>query len=224
MKNIRVVISFLRPALVLAMVLCVQALTPTWLTAQRRAELTSIPVRDIHFEALELGSLLRQFAREYKIVVGFETLSLAKAKTLHIDVQSGSVADVMDALVNTTPGYAWHLDSNGAIHVYSVGQRLTLVDIKLDQFVVNNQSRRDVWEAFDRAPEVKAWLTASECSRGELFQGHEWKQNSNKFSFNGSGETIEHILDKAAAASEVYFWQVEQYHLNGQCYVNIKLW
>jgi hypothetical protein len=108
--------------------------------------------------------------------------------------------------------------------VYSVGQRLTLVDVKLNQFVVNNQSRRDVWEAFDRAPEVKAWLAENECSRGELFQGHEWKQNSNKFSFNGSGETIEHILDKAAAASEVYFWQVAQYHLNGQCYVNIKLW
>jgi hypothetical protein len=211
-------------ALLVFGVAAVQGASPASCRDLRQARLSEIRVRNVHLRGPRISDLLRDLAHQYHIVIGFVGIQQPEQMAKDLDLESGTLADVMNAIVSFHPGYTWQMADDGAIHVYSVAKRLDLADVPLSRFVIENQDRRQIWESLGSVPQINAWLRENGCSREELFTGHEWKQKDKTVSFDASGKTLGEMLDYVAAATGVYFWSIARLQRDGKCFISIALW
>jgi len=199
------------------------------LRAQKSGDLLAVVVRDVHIHEYGVANALSTFARQQRIVIGYDGMydgieMMGTQRTIQIDESTSTVADVLNRIVMQAQGYAWALNDSGAIHVYKINGRVSLVDVQPANFVIAEKDRREIWESLEHIPELISWLGDHRCTRGEILNGFEWRQNMKKVSLDTKGKSLRRIFDDVAGVTETYFWHVFQYPSNGKCVVGIYLW
>ncbi len=199
------------------------------LRGQKSRDVSAVVVRDVHIHEYGVAGALRAFAKQQRIVIGYDGIydgfgTMGTQRTIRIDESTSTVANVLNKIVTQASGYAWKVSDSGAIHVYTINGRVSLVDVQPANFVIAEKDRREIWESLEQIPELMSWLGDHRCTRGEIFNGFEWRQNMKEVSLNTKGKSLGRIFDDVAGVTETYFWQVFQYTSNGKCVVGIYLW
>src|SRR2546425_5157803 len=165
------------------------------LGGQESRDPSAIVVHDVHIHEYGVANALRAFAKQQRIVIGYDTIEVGAQKTIQIDDSSSTVAGVLNTIVTQASGYSWKVTDSGAIHVHKINSRVSLVDVQPASFVIADKDRREIWESLESIPELISWLDNHRCTRGELFNGYEWKKNMKKVSLDTGGKTLGNILD-----------------------------
>lgn len=183
-----------------------------------------VVVHDVHIRSYGVANALAELSKEQHIVIGYEGVNEYPENTIQIDESSGTVAEILNKIVAQAPSNAWRITDSGTIRVYNAEGRVSLVDVKPTNFVISGMDRREIWKSLERIPELKSWLDQHQCTRGEIFMGHEWSQNMKKISLDTEGKPLGRILDDVAGATGTYFWKVVQAQADDRCVVRIFLW
>jgi hypothetical protein len=86
------------------------------------------------------------------------------------------------------------------------------------------RSRHDIWEDIAKRPEVRAWMQSSHCTRGELFNGKEFRDHNEPINIQAGSMTVAELLDQVASKSGVNYWAVLQSASDSPCSLQIILW
>jgi hypothetical protein len=180
-------------------------------------------VKDVHIEADSMNVALQSLARQYKVVLGVDSSGARVPAPVRADVADGSLKDVLDALAASGPGYSWRTEDNGAVHFYNseVSQRLS--EVNVSRFSIKSAPQIRAFESIQQLPEVRHWVESAHCPlRSPIaIVGNPPDSDRGDITFQMSNVPLRKILDELAVRSEDYFWAVNRYELNGQCFTNI---
>lgn len=198
---------------------------PGAVVTQTPADARTVPVHDVQIRNVRIQEALRQIAKKYRVVIGFESVAHGdEGKLMNVSVEKGMMADVLDSLVKADPRYRWLQESDGAIRVYSKNETLSLTDLIISSFTVTNLHRREVSESLDKIPEVADWLRRNQCERIEFTDGHEWRIKDDRvLSLSSHDKSLRENLNQIALQSQTYFWSAHQFDYNGGCAISLKL-
>jgi hypothetical protein len=126
--------------------------------------------------------------------------------------------------VSQAPDYAWKEVPGGIIHVSRKDHEVSLTNVAISYPGAYNKTREQIWEDIAERPEVLAWMNSAHCSRGDLFNGKEFRNHNEPISVDESFLTLAQLLDGAAVKSGVNYWAVLQSPSNDPCRIYIKLW
>jgi hypothetical protein len=181
-------------------------------------------VGSFHIEEFGVDNALRDITFKVNVAIGFDEVISAKETTLVFDFAGGTVSDLFNAFVQQVPGYSWREENDGVIHVFRDSGHIPLSDVTMSYPGALNKTRRAIWEDIANRPEITAWLDSAHCSRGELFNGKEFRDHNNPISIPYGVMTLGELLDKVAIKSGVNFWTILQASGTAPCQVYIKLW
>lgn len=167
---------------------------------------------------------LGEISQKAGVVIGVDAVLPKAESTITLDFPGGTVANLLDMFVAAAPGYGWSAAADGVIHVSRDGGHVSLLDVVLSYPGAVKKTRRDIWEDIGKRPEILGWLQANRCSRGELFNGKEFRDYNEPISIDAGSLTVEQLLDDVATKSGVNYWAVLQSPANTTCTVHIILW
>src|SRR5262245_7885579 len=139
-------------------------LLPLSLCAQDRTSSSQIQVRNLTLNARQISLALQDLAKQYKVVIGLEYEQHgSKSREISIQVEKGTLAEVLDAIVRSNPEYSWTEEPDGAIRVYSRDRVPTLSNVAVASFSVESMPTGRVLEMINRLPEIEEWIAANHC-------------------------------------------------------------
>jgi len=173
-----------------------------------------------------LSIALQRLAKTSHLLVGFDSLpetDTQPASTFSVNVQDGTVREVLDALTNSDPRYIW-TTSGQMIDVHPAKGRDTLSQIVIRHFKVDLVTRDQALEALVRSPEIQAELRQKRIKRREFnsFPGDLAAENLPRFSLDLRDLTMREILNAIAKASDSTFWVLVKYGDQNQ-YLSVKM-
>jgi len=122
------------------------------------------------------------------------------------------------------PDYRWEEDNAGVIHVFRNNAHVSLLDVAISYPGAFKKTRREIWQDIANRPEISAWMNSSGCSRGELFNGKEFREHNDPILVDAGSITVAQLLDDVAVKSGVGYWAVLQSPPGTSCRVDIILW
>jgi hypothetical protein len=193
------------------------AILVTKLSAQVNIALpSSIPVHDFSAKSYTLEVVYR-LAVQYHVVIGsYGRIQGADHKTdnrkIDISIRNGTFGDALDAIAKADPQFEWHRSRNGAIHFVSRGARLSLMDVMVHSFDVDNPQDTDILGRLQSAPAVQRWFQKRKCPKNYSVMGAGGEPIPwGNFSVHARDLPVSSILDEIAAKSRSYYWSVIQY-------------
>jgi hypothetical protein len=181
-------------------------------------------VEGCHIETFGADNALHDISQKTGVTIGFEAVQPEKEMTFVIDFQGGTLAELLNMFVSQSPDYRWEETDGGIIHVSRSDVHTSLVDVVMDYPGVLKKTREEVWEDIAKRPEVVTWMNSNRCSRGELFNGKEFRSHNDPISIPSGSKTLAQLLDETAVKSGQNFWAVLQSPPSTPCRVDIILW
>ena len=185
--------------------------------AQTRQRDNNLESRKVTIESttLDASSLLSDLAAHYKVPIGFESIGPdgeEPAKEIKINIQNGTVRDVLDELVRADPRYKWEM-VDGVINVGPVTDRENFLDVVVDSFSISPKaSRLEIRKALTNLPQVKAILENEGVRPMHvMLSSADVREISPTFSLNSSNVKVRTILNKIIVESDSHFWVVSRF-------------
>jgi hypothetical protein len=179
----------------------------------------SVRVHDLTITSHTIN-VLATLAQKYHVVIGlYGTFIGDDSHDIAISLKDGTLDEVFDAIVRADPRLEWKQANNGAIHFIFLDTPLSLFDITVHSFDVEDPRRMQIADSLAQIPEIAGWLRDHRCDMYELIQGHfpnEW----GKFAVHARDTPFSAVLDGIAARSGTYFWRAIQYS-GVQCAINL---
>ena len=178
--------------------------------------------KNIRIQKLLMPDALRVVAATYQTVIGLESVDAPPFDhTITLALTQVSLSQTMDALMKADLRYFWRQESDGSVHVLSRNGKLTLPDILVESFNVENMKRKGISDMLDKQQEVDLWLREHGCSRVELTNPLRERDDAT-IGFTSSRKTLRENLDEVVRKTGTYFWSIVQ--LSGQeCRVSIQI-
>ena len=167
---------------------------------------------------------LAEISQKAHIVIGVDAVQPEKEPTITLDFPGGTVADLLNAFTAQAPDYRWAEIDGGIIHVFRNHAHVSLTDVVMSYPGANDRTREEIWEDLAKRPEVEAWMNSNRCSRGELFNGKEFRRQNDPISIAPGSLTVAQLLDAVAVKSGVNYWAVLQSPPRKPCQVYVILW
>ncbi len=110
---------------------------------RRQDTKTTLDSRELRTEESSFLEGLHSVAQRYEIPMGIEWIREPGAETtLNLELRNVTIAQVLDQLVRTRPGYEWHLEANGIVHVFPRHLRndpRNYLNLSLESFTVHQK-------------------------------------------------------------------------------------
>jgi hypothetical protein len=182
-------------------------------------------VNPCHIEQAGVFHALAEISKKANVAIGVEAILPREEPTIIIDFPGGTVADLLNAFAAQAPDYAWTDGGRGVIHVSRNTGRIPLLDVVIAYPGADKKTRQQIWEDLAKRPEVSAWFDSARCTRGELFQGGEFRNHNEVISIARANITLEQLFDEVTLKSGENFWAVLQSPPSGSsCRVALILW
>jgi hypothetical protein len=192
-----------RRAPVLLVLLLVLAARPHDLAGQLPAARKERPIGHIRYEG-DMAGLLAKLAQEFDVNIGLEVYPWRPSIPVKIELSAPTIADVLDAVVGSAPGYRWR-EAEGAFEVSPEGGGCALLDTRIEDFQVSGVTRAEAVEHLMNLPEVQASMSALNL-RYESRDSRPAKQGVEKFSLSVKGASLRQVLHQMAGSSGGRFW------------------
>jgi hypothetical protein len=210
-------------SLTIAVVLAVSAKEPTAVATDVSPSTKAVGA--CHIEQAGAYHALAEISEKAGVPIGVEAVLPKKEPTIVIDFPGGSAADLLNMFVAKAPDYTWADTGSGMIHVSRNNGHISLLDVVMAYPGADHKTRQQVWEDLAKRPEVSAWMNSSHCTRGELFQGGEFRSHNEPISIAPGDLTVEQLLDYVTVKSGENYWAVLQSAgPSNSCQVAIILW
>ncbi|HEU4511356.1 MAG TPA: hypothetical protein VFR78_24215 [Pyrinomonadaceae bacterium] len=190
--------------LIAAAVLGLCAVSTSGVMAQQPAPST---VRVIEYNG-DLAMLMAALPNTYGVTVGLELDTQAR-HTVRLSLQDATIADVMNAMVQSSKKFQWQ-QTGWLVEVWPAAGSNPLLDTKIGSFNVREASPAEAFDKLLTLPEVEANMTtlklkrrAPESGSGEL--------SSPRFSLALEGVTLREALNKIAQESRLAIWTFRNY-------------
>lgn len=192
-----------RRAPVLLGLLLVLAAGPHDLAGQIPPARKERPIGHIRYEG-DMAGLLSKLAREFDVNIGLEVYPWRPSVPVKIELSEPNIADVLDAVVGSAPGYRWR-EAEGAYEVLPEGGGSPLLDTRVEDFNVSGVTQAEAVAHLMNLPEVRAAMSALNL-RYESRDGRPPKQGAAKFSLGVKGASLRQVLHQVAGSSGGRFW------------------
>ena len=188
------------------------------------SNLSTRKVQSVHIEEFGVYNVLAEISQKAHVPVGVDAIQPERGSTIVLDFLGGTVADLLNTFVSQVPDYGWEETSGGIIHVFRRDLHVAFLDVPMSYLGAAKKTRREIWEDLGKRPELLLWLKSNNCSRGELFNGHEFKEHNDAITVAAGTLTLGQLLDEVAVKSGVDYWAVLQSAPTTSCRVDIILW
>ncbi len=180
--------------------------------------------RSVSIDGELMAGALFRLARTYGTVVGYENgLGGPETKQLTAQLSNVYLLDAVESVVKMDPRFAWRLNPNGTITVFTKDVRPTLSDVRISHFEAKDHFRKEVSASLAEVPEVRKWLSQNRCTRTEWITGNSWRDDNKKITLNLTAKTFREVLDEVAKQSETYVWSIVQWDSGNGCEISFKL-
>ena len=174
-------------------------------------------LQPFRFTAENISDPLKELARRYHVPIGFEVEPSGsrskKPKSVRIDVETGTVRDALNAIIEADPVYTWEESTFGAINVFPKDHLPSLLDV-----VVSNYSATNVWpeEALKellKTPEAQHWMDQA----GATYQGatgavpQPSRDSSLIYSITMKDAPVRSILNAILTSRVAHLWMYYRY-------------
>jgi hypothetical protein len=178
-------------------------------------------VKEFRVTASGISAPVEQLARRFKVPIGLELSQTpsdgASARPINVNVENGTVQNVLDAVVAADPEYAWRESDYGTIGVSPRNHTPWLPDVVVGKYSIRNSNRDDAIGELMKAPEVQQWLRSSSVEFRD-FQGLVTSEGgrvpstgASLFSISLSHESFRTVLNAILIASESPYWAISRY-------------
>lgn len=215
--------------------LLVFAICHTDALAKANVNASSVKVSNVYFHDESVLKALSRLASDYHIVIGVSGISdnvnVVDEKGLSISVPSGTLKDVLDALMKAKPGYKWS-EEGDAIEV-QIGERLPLLDVPITFDFPKSGSEilatRILTKVRYDLPEVKSWMQQQDCLLGN--EQHAMSHLEGRLerpkpdpAFHYKNKRLEYVLSDVARRKGTFFWWLIRDKTSfGACRLNLHV-
>ncbi|HEV2494011.1 MAG TPA: carboxypeptidase-like regulatory domain-containing protein [Terriglobia bacterium] len=142
-----------------------------------------------------------------RVPIGFEASRNTKPKSVRIDIQTGTVRDVLNAITAEDPVYTWSESHFGVINVYPKNHTGSLPDVVVATYSVKNADRETAIDELKRAPQVEHWLRQTGANLQAPQTGPLPTANTGtQFSITLTNSSVRDLLDAITIASGSHYW------------------
>jgi hypothetical protein len=181
---------------------------------KRTTSLADLALSDVYIKKSNLPLTLAEIADYYKVPIGIEVSpddDLLKERNITLQMNRGTLRDVLNAIVSQNPLYAWDVQA-GVINVFPKGDRDPLLkavlETKIEAFRIPPKTDRFSFrETLTKSSEVKGTLAAFEVEAdNEVFLLRDFATLGHGFSLDTSLTTVKTILNLVIRDSETKYW------------------
>lgn len=126
-------------------------------------------VEPFNVTADDISVPLEKLARQYGVPIGFEAMprgaGTQKTASVRIEVESGTVRDVLNAIIAADPAYKWKEADLGTINVLPKAHTDSLLDVVVSTYSYQVTGADDGINDLMRAPEVQGWMARERVER-----------------------------------------------------------
>lgn len=197
-------VSTKRRAPVLLGLLLLLAACPRDLAGQLPPAPKDRPVAHIRYDG-DVSGLLSKLAPEFNVNVGLEVYPWRPAVQVKLELSNPTLADVLDAVVRSAPGYRWR-EAEGGFEVSPEGGGSPLLDTRVEDFEVSGVTQAEAVDRLMNLPEVRAGMSALNLRYEARDSTRPARQGVEKFSLSVKGASLRHVLHRIAERSGGRFW------------------
>jgi hypothetical protein len=188
------------------------------IATRERGDLAELPVRAVSINRRNVLLALSHIADTYNVPVGFEVSpddDLLRERNISVQLDSGTLKDVLDAIVSQHPLYAWRVEDD-VVNVFPKANRdpalKSLLETRLKTFRVPPRTSRYTFrESLTKTPKVKGVLASFGVQPdNEVFVSRDFAALGRNFSLTTSNATVKAILNRVVRDSETKFWIVNR--------------
>ena len=159
--------------------------------------------------------VFRDLARHVRIPIGVSGESFGHNPDTRISVDSDgrSLREVLDDIYAKDPTFTWKLFDDGSINV-TLGKRpLSLIDVYIGEFTLQNVKPRELSNAVLGIPELGKWARKSGCSMAHriVIIGSPPEDTDPGISFEVRAEPLWKALNNLLVSTNSHFWSAVQY-------------
>ena len=186
-------------------------------SGQSAPRAASIPVADVAFTDRPVIVILPELATRYKVVIGVSGVWNRSNETLvSVSIPTGTVKDVLDALVRENPSFTWQQEDDGGILVLTSGAPVSVLDVVVKTFDTDHPRRFELGTQIRNLPEIKEWEKKNGCRMTQIIS----VSGANPAQYFGwvwpievhvKNMRLETLLKRIALESEKYSWSVVRY-------------
>lgn len=168
---------------------------------------------------------LERLARQYQVPIGFEA-SPRGARTkntasVRIDVETGTVRDVLNAIIEADPVYKWEEADLRTMNILPKEHVDSLLDVVVSTYSYQVADAEDGINDLLKAPEVQSWMAREGVMRQRLSGAR--SQPSTDSAKGGhvrrNNASVRTILNTLLLFSESHYWTYYRYGDHNQLFV-----
>ena len=167
---------------------------------QQPARKEPAPLRVISYDG-DMTALLAQLAKTYDLTIGLEIDPALPNPRAKFFVQEATLADVMNAIVKSTPAYQWR-SGDGFVEVFPSRRTNPLLDTTISSLKVSDVDFGEAMNRLIRLPEVQNNIKSAGLQEKEPKE----TIKSAKFSATLESVTMRQALTRIATESGSQFW------------------
>jgi hypothetical protein len=167
-----------------------------------------IRVENYALSVSHLSTATSIIAQQFGMPIGLSVIDQPKDCIFKIDVASGTLEDVLDALIQQCSGYVWS-ETKGIIHVDRIGFQDTLAEVRLDEFKFSRRTASDALLLLKNKPSVRRWISEHNLHEGDVMDAaHDLATSRVKGSVVLHNVTVRQALDAIVIASGLKWWGI----------------
>ncbi len=184
-----------------------------------KERICNLPVKDLQIEARNINLLMSKLAYQYNVAISLEVAiddDLLSSKHIKLNVKKGTLADVLDDIVEQQPSYTWE-SSESTIRVFPKQEKRdpflqALLETKISHFVIpRSTARLTIKQTLTNRPELKDLLASNGVRLSkEVFLSHEIQSIGPDFSLDLENVLVRGILDYMMQNSQTRYWSVRR--------------
>jgi len=156
----------------------------------------------------DMAMLLAGLSNPYGVTIGLE-LDNQRYQQVAISLTDATIADVMNAMVQSAKKYQWQ-QTGGFVNVWPLAGSNPLLETKISRFNVKDLTPSEAFDQLFNLPEVQANMTDLNLKR-RAPEGTPAKLSSTRFSVNLEGVSLREALNKIAQESHLDIWIFRNY-------------
>jgi len=175
------------------------------------------PIKSFKVVAPAVSVALQRLANENDVPIGFEAaLPGASSATkepgsIRISVESGTVRDVLNAIVAAEPIYVWR-EMDGVINVLPRQHADSLLDVVLSRFEVNQVGKGEARRTLLATLEVKRWMVRTGVQERTFFTlPGGTGEDSAPISLNLTNVSVRTVLNTMLRTGAFRYWVYSPY-------------
>jgi len=155
-----------------------------------------------------MAMLLAGLSNPYGVTIGLE-LDNQRYQQVAISLTDATIADVMNAMVQSAKKYQWQ-QTGGFVNVWPLAGSNPLLETKISRFNVKDLTPSEAFDQLFNLPEVQTNMTDLNLKR-RAPEGTPARLSSARFSVNLEGVSLREALNKIAQESHLDIWIFRNY-------------